>query len=819
MFKHILEIKIKKILLIIFIISLNNNANAIDKSKIQNVDEKKSQQISTEKKIPPKKISKQHKTHEINFNSSYNKKILNNIQILYTKNIPCINITTNKPIITNISFYGNKIINENFLKKFLNTYNVYIGSYLNKELLYEAKKHIQKLYLQHGKYNTKISTIIQYLPNNCVNVNWKIYEGEWIKIKNIYIIGNNSFTYKKLMSNFKLKNSYSILKFNKKYTYQHKILTNDLKNLKNFYFNNGYITYKVNSITKKLTKDKKQISIIIDIMEGKQYKISDIKFHTNIIKKTEFFKIKQITQRILQTPYNYNNLKNIQNKIKIFFYNNGYLYPNINITLNINHINKKITPLIYINKGNRFYVNKIFFIGNKTVKNIIMYREMEQKEGKYLNIKLIEKGKKRLDYLGYFKDIKIKIQHIPNTLNKVNITYIVKEKNMGLFNFGLGFNNEKKLNFQINIEKNNLLGIGSNIFIQGDKNNDQYYCEFSEVNHYYKKNKNIINFNNKIYFNNYINSNISKLFKYNLQQYGTNILLNIPINTYKHFLNLELEYIHNDLYDKQPKKNIYQHPINYKSNIKEMKKNILSKYKYLNIHDILLSLHWNINNLNNNIFPNSGYNTYLTNKLTIPIFQNNYFQTIFEHKFFTQIIKKINLTLMEKLQFNYSKNINTKKIPFYDHLYTKEPNEIRIIYNNKMKKQNKHLNYNHKNKKTLTTKEQNFNTKNDIDIISSSELIIPNQFLLNKKYSNIIQTSLFFDIKKTWNKNIKKINNLTYIKHFYENLKNNKTRISTGINIKFMSPLGPLSISYGYPIKIYKNDKIEQLQFNIGKIW
>ena len=41
-------------------------------------------------------------------------------------------------------------------------------------------------------------------------------------------------------------------------------------------------------------------------------------------------------------------------------------------------------------------------------------------------------------------------------------------------------------------------------------------------------------------------------------------------------------------------------------------------------------------------------------------------------------------------------------------------------------------------------------------------------------------------------------------------------RASAGLGLSWISPVGPLKLSYGTPIKVRRNDRIQRFQFQIG---
>jgi outer membrane protein insertion porin family len=41
-------------------------------------------------------------------------------------------------------------------------------------------------------------------------------------------------------------------------------------------------------------------------------------------------------------------------------------------------------------------------------------------------------------------------------------------------------------------------------------------------------------------------------------------------------------------------------------------------------------------------------------------------------------------------------------------------------------------------------------------------------------------------------------------------------RVSAGLGLSWISPVGPLKLSYGTPLRSFKGDKIQRFQFQVG---
>ena len=112
-----------------------------------------------------------------------------------------------RPSIAKIVFEGNKDLSKDDLTKALDKIGLAEGKIFDRQILDKVEQELTRQYLSHGKYGLKIKIDVSDLTRNRVGILIKISEGRVTKIKQINIVGNNSFDDKVLLGKLELTNT------------------------------------------------------------------------------------------------------------------------------------------------------------------------------------------------------------------------------------------------------------------------------------------------------------------------------------------------------------------------------------------------------------------------------------------------------------------------------------------------------------------------------------------------------------------------------------------------------------------------------------
>ncbi|MDG6894936.1 outer membrane protein assembly factor BamA [Volucribacter amazonae] len=721
-----------------------------------------------------------------------------------------------RPVIADIVIEGNKAVPTEALKQNLEANGIATGEILNNEKLAAFSQSLEEHYRSVGRYDAKVETVINRLPNNRAEVKLVIKENDIAILKQITFHGNEHFSDSKLLEQIELQPDAWWKLWGNKFEQQKFEL--DLETLRNFYLNQGYAKFQITSTDVQIQPseivDGKQkdtmVEVTINMNEGVQYRVIAARIvgdtagmSTELLPALQHIEVGEI--------FRGSDINTVEEAIKAKLGERGYATATINLHPEFDDQNHTVALTFVVDAGRSYSVRRIRFEGNDVSADSTLRQEMRQQEGTWLSSSLLELGKVRLERTGFFETVDYKTVPVEGTDDQLDVVYKVKERNTGSINFGIGYGTESGLSYQASIKQDNFLGMGSSVSLSGSRNKYGTSISLGYNEPYFTKDG--VSLGGNVFYETYDNSDNDTIASYSRTTYGLNGTLGFPVNENNAFY-LGAGYTYNKLKNVYPEYNrsLYLESMNFDS----------WKFK---ASDFDVSFGWNYNSLNRGYFPTSGVKATLGGRVTAPGSDNKYYKLNFDATGFYPLNRDHTWVLSGKVGANYADGFGGKRLPFYQNYTAGGLGSLRgfayggvgpqAIYMSQSSVQSGNCG-------GVSVDKSCYDYING-DVVggnamatASVELIFPTPFVADKNQRSV-RTSVFVDAASVWN---------THWKKDKEGLSTSVTtvdygdptrvRASAGVALQWQSPIGPLVFSYAKPIKKYDGDEIEQFQFSIG---
>ncbi len=392
---------------------------------------------------------------------------------------------TERPAINKLTLTGNKDIKTEDLTKGLQDIGLAEGETFDRLALDRVTQELTRQYNNRGKYNVEISPTVARLDRNRVDVTITIKEGKAAKIRHINLIGNETYDDETLTDSWESGESNWLSWYRRDDQYSREKLEGDREKLRNFYLDRGYIDFSEDNIQVAIGPDKRDMYITAGLTEGEIYKVSSVEVTGDTVLPKE-----QIEKLVVVKPeQNFSRalLEFSSDAITATLGNIGYAFAQVNPIPEVDREKRTVAINMQVVPGPRVSVRRIVFKGNTRTSDEVMRREMRQFEGAWYSQAAIDRSKVRLQRLGYFESGSVNVENtpVPGTTDQVDVTYSVTETTSGSFVFGLGYSQLSGVTTSIQLSQNNFLGSGNRIAVEAQRNVYLQRYSFSFVNPYF----------------------------------------------------------------------------------------------------------------------------------------------------------------------------------------------------------------------------------------------------------------------------------------------------------------------------------------------
>ena len=392
-------------------------------------------------------------------------------------------VVEERSVIGSIDFVGAKEFEKDVLVKALKDFGVGEGQPFDKALADRAEQELKRQYLSRSLYGVEVVTTVTPLERNRVNVTFTISEGSAAKIKEIRILGNSAFSESTLKGLFELNDGGWLTWYTKADRYSRAKLNADLETLRAYYLNRGYLEFNVESTQVAISPDKQDITITINVNEGQAYTVTSVKLEGQYLAKEEDFK--SLVTIKPGEPYRAEAVAETTKAFTERFGTFGYAFARVEARPDIDRANGRVELTLVASPQRRVYVRRISVAGNSRTRDEVVRREFRQFESSWYDGRKIKLSRDRVDRLGYFAEVNIDTNEVPGTADQVDLVLSIKEKPTGNLLLGAGFSSADKVSLTASIKQENVFGTGNYLGLEFNTSKSSRTIVLSTIDPYF----------------------------------------------------------------------------------------------------------------------------------------------------------------------------------------------------------------------------------------------------------------------------------------------------------------------------------------------
>ena len=700
-----------------------------------------------------------------------------------------------RPSIESFTIEGNKDIKTEDLMESLRGVGLAKGRTFDQSVLDEVSGFLREQYYDRGKYGVSVQTSVIDAANNTVRVGIVVKEGDRAKIRQVNLVGHNSFEEKDVREGFELDTANWLSWIRQDDRYSKEALEGDLEKLRSFYMNRGYADFRVDSTQVAISPNKKDIYVTIGLHEGDLYTISDIKIVGDMVVPEE-----ALRRMVLAQPgstFNQAVLTQSSELMSFTLGEQGYANAEIEPVPELNAETKEAEFTFYVDPKSRVYVRRINFNGVDEVDDEVLRREMRQMESSYLSNRLVDRSKIRLQRLPYVESVDTNNTPVPGSPDLVDIDFDIEYRMPGQFSGGIGYSASQGTMLNGSIVHTNFLGTGNRVALEAITGRYQKIASLSHTDPY----RSMDGISRTVSINwRDLTQFTSASSDFSTTSGGLTVNYGYPVSEYQQ-LSWGLSFQKSELLASSNSTEQAQDWVQNNGNPFIEETSAGFSFFGTEFQTFELIAGWTFDSRNRALFANRGTRQQIVLAVAVPGSDVEYFQARYNFTKYIPLFGRWVASVNAELGMSQAMG-ETTAAPPYKQFYGGGPTSVRGF------------------KESYLGPRDSFGRPygGNVLVASQLELILP----LPDKWASQVRASLFYDIGNVFNTGevafTDKLGSPVEYKPAFDEL-----RASVGIGVQWLAPLGLFRFSYAYPLNEYTGndryfgDELERFQFSIGQ--
>lgn len=391
-------------------------------------------------------------------------------------------VVEERPAIASIELHGVKEFDREQVKRSLREVGLAEARIFDRALLERAEQELKRQYLGRGLYGAQVTTTVTPVERNRVNIAMTVEEGEAARIRGIAFTGNRVYSERTLRSRMELSTPTWFTWYTRRDQYSRQKLQGDLEALRSFYLNRGFLDFSIESTQVAISPDRQDIHITINLAEGERYAVSEVRLAGEMLGLDR--ELEALIDVKPGETFNAERINAIAKRITDRLATLGYAFASANPIPEPNRDKREVAFTLLVDPARRVYVRRVNVTGNTRTQDQIIRREVRQYEGGWFDPERVRLSRDRVDRLGFFEKVEVETPAVPGTLDQVDVNIEVKERPTGSVQAGAGFSSAEGLVLQASYAQQNFLGTGQAISFEINTSRSVRTLAFTHVDPY-----------------------------------------------------------------------------------------------------------------------------------------------------------------------------------------------------------------------------------------------------------------------------------------------------------------------------------------------